>query len=62
MMALIATPVADLYTFKIGEVLEIPLFIWCYLIFLITLVLIILKTAKDINREKELLIFVPNIV
>jgi hypothetical protein len=27
MMALIATPVADLYTFKIGEVLEIPLFI-----------------------------------
>ncbi|MDM8176918.1 helix-turn-helix domain-containing protein [Olivibacter sp. 47] len=62
LIALIATPVADLYLFKIGEVLEIPLFIWCYLIFLIALVLIILKTANDINREKELLIFVPNIV
>lgn len=62
LIALIATPVADFYLFKIGDVLEIPLFIWCYLIFLIALVLIILKTANDINREKELLVFVPNIL
>jgi transcriptional regulator with XRE-family HTH domain len=61
-IVLVAIPVADLYFFKLGDVMEIPLFVWGYLLLVIVLILITLKTASDINRNKQLLSFIPNIL
>lgn len=62
LIVLIAIPVADHYFFNLGDVLEIPLFLWAYLLLVIILVLLTLKTASDINKTKDLLIFVPEIL
>ena len=62
LIAIIFIPVADLYIFKIGHVMEIPLFVWGYLVSVIGLLLITLKTASDINNAKPLLVFIPNIL
>ncbi len=55
-------PVLDYLFFNVGDILEIPLFLWAYLILVFTLVFITLKTAIDIDKKKDLLLFVPNIL
>ncbi|WP_158624879.1 helix-turn-helix domain-containing protein [Gynurincola endophyticus] len=62
LIMLIAIPLIDYYLLKVGEVLEIPLFVWSYLLLVIVLMLITLKTASDINRKQDLLTFVPDIL
>ncbi|MDR7132784.1 transcriptional regulator with XRE-family HTH domain [Algoriphagus sp. 4150] len=59
---MIFIPVLDHYVFKVGDVSEIPLFVWCYLIQAILLIAIMLNTAGNINRERGILTFVPNIL
>ncbi|WP_192347035.1 helix-turn-helix domain-containing protein [Algoriphagus sp. Y33] len=59
---MIFIPVIDLYLFKIGDVLEIPLFVWYYLIQAILLIVIMLLTARNINKGRIILAFVPNIL
>lgn len=62
LIALIVTPVVDHYFFNVGDAMEIPLFVWAYLLSVIALVLITLRTAHDINKAKDLLVFVPDIL
>ena len=62
LVLMIFIPLIDHLFFGIEEVMEIPLFIWIYLVLVITLVVIILHTASDINKRKNLLIFIPNIL
>jgi len=62
LVLMIFIPLIDHLFFGIEEVMEIPLFIWAYLVLVITLVVIILNTASDINKRKNLLPFIPNIL
>ncbi len=62
LVALIAVPLADHLFLGLGHVLEIPLFLWAYLLMVIGLVAIILKTANDINKTEKLLVFLPDIL
>ncbi|MFC7523075.1 helix-turn-helix transcriptional regulator [Parapedobacter sp. GCM10030251] len=62
LIALIVIPVVDHYFMGVGNAMEIPLFVWAYLLSVIVLVLMILNTAHDINKSKDLLVFVPDIL
>jgi hypothetical protein len=62
LVVMILIPVLDQYLTHIGELFEIPLFVWGYLILVIVLIAITLSTASRINRAKQLLPFVPNIL
>jgi transcriptional regulator with XRE-family HTH domain len=62
LISMIFIPVVDLFLFGIDDLFQIPLFVWGYLVLVILLVLITLKTASDINNKKQLLVFVPNIL
>lgn len=62
LIALIIIPVIDNYFIGVSNAMEIPLFVWAYLLSVIALVLMILRTAQDINKSKDLLAFVPDIL
>tara|TARA_R110002020_G_scaffold135568_3_gene302761 strand:+ start:2012 stop:2641 length:630 start_codon:yes stop_codon:yes gene_type:complete len=62
LILMILIPVVDHYFFRTWEILEIPLFIWGYLFLVIILVLVILYTASNINKAKDLLVFIPNLL
>ena len=62
LIILVFLPVIDQHITKIGDVMEIPLFIWAYFVLAFLLLIITLNTAHRINRKKDLLPFVPNIL
>lgn len=62
LIVLVFIPVIDQHITKIGDVMEIPLFVWAYFVLAFLLLIITLNTAHRINRKKDLLPFVPNIL
>ncbi len=62
LILMIFIPVIDHYFLRIDQIMEIPLFIWGYLVLVVILTLVTLNTASDINKAKNLLVFIPNIL
>lgn len=59
---LIFTPLFDHLFLHIGEILEIPLFIWAYLVMLFSHLLITLTVAVRLNLHKDPMPYIPNII
>ena len=59
---LIFTPLFDHLFLHIGEILEIPLFIWIYLVMLFSHLLITLTVAVRLNIHKDPIHYIPNII
>ncbi|MGX5817688.1 helix-turn-helix domain-containing protein [Chitinophaga lutea] len=59
---LVFTPLVDYCFFRIGEILDVPLFIWVYLALLCSHLLTTLTAAARLNRNQEPMPFVPNIM
>jgi transcriptional regulator with XRE-family HTH domain len=59
---LIFTPLIDHWFLRIGEVLEIPLFIWVYLLLLFSHLIITLFVAARLNMGKDPIPYIPNII
>jgi len=62
LIILIFTPLIDYWFLHIGEVLEIPLFIWIYLVLLFSNLLITLGIAARLNMGKDPIPSLPNII
>jgi len=62
LISLIFTPLIDYWFLHIGEVLEIPLFIWVYLVLLFSNLLITLTVAARLNMGKDPIPYIPNII
>jgi transcriptional regulator with XRE-family HTH domain len=62
LISLIFTPLIDYWFLHIGEVLEIPLFIWIYLVLLFSNLLITLAVAARLNMGKDHILSIPNII
>jgi transcriptional regulator with XRE-family HTH domain len=62
LISLIFTPLIDYWFLHIGEVLEIPLFIWIYLVLLFSNLLITLTVAARLNMGKDPVPSIPNII
>ncbi|QDW24117.1 helix-turn-helix domain-containing protein [Pedobacter sp. KBS0701] len=59
---LIFTPLIDYCFLHVGEVLEIPLFIWIYLVLLFSHLLITMLAAARLNMGKDPIPYIPNII
>lgn len=62
LLIIIVIPVIDYIFFGIEQFLEIPLFIWGYMVMVVTLVILIFVTAIQINKKENVLSFIPNIL
>jgi len=62
LIVLIFTPLIDYWFLHIGEVLEIPLFIWIYLVLLFSHLIITLLVAARLNAGKDPMPAFPNII
>ena len=62
LIILIFTPLIDHWFLHIGEVLEIPLFIWVYLVLLFSNLLTIMSVAARLNMGKDPIPYIPNII
>jgi transcriptional regulator with XRE-family HTH domain len=62
LIMLIFTPLIDHWFLHIGEVLEIPLFIWIYLLLLFSHLIITILVAARLNMGKDPIPFIPNIL
>ena len=62
LIMLIFTPLIDYWFLHIGEVLEIPLFIWVYLLLLFSHLIITLLVAARLNMGKDPIPYIPNII
>jgi transcriptional regulator with XRE-family HTH domain len=62
LIMLILTPLIDHWFLHIGEVLEIPLFIWIYLLLLFSHLVITILVAARLNMGKDPIPFIPNIL
>jgi transcriptional regulator with XRE-family HTH domain len=62
LIMLIFTPLIDHWFLHIGEVLEIPLFIWIYLVLLFSNLLITMAVAARLNMGKDPIPYIPNII
>jgi transcriptional regulator with XRE-family HTH domain len=62
LIILIFTPLIDHWFLHIGDVLEIPLFIWIYLLLLFSNLLITIAIAARLNTGKDPIPSIPNII
>ena len=62
LIVLIFTPLIDYWFLHVGEVLEIPLFIWLYLVLLFSHLLMTLLAAARLNMGKDPIPYIPNII
>jgi transcriptional regulator with XRE-family HTH domain len=62
LIMLILTPLIDHWFLHIGEVLEIPLFIWIYLLLLFSHLVITILVAARLNMGKDPIPFIPNLL
>lgn len=62
LIILIFTPLIDHWFLHIGEVLEIPLFIWIYLVLLFSHLIITMLSAARLNMGKDPIPYLPNII
>jgi transcriptional regulator with XRE-family HTH domain len=62
LIILIFTPLIDHWFLNIGDVLEIPLFIWIYLLLLFSNLLITIAIAARLNTGKDPIPSIPNII
>jgi transcriptional regulator with XRE-family HTH domain len=62
LIILIFTPLIDHWFLHSGEVLEIPLFIWIYLVLLFSHLLITMLVTNRLNTGKDPIPYIPTIV
>jgi transcriptional regulator with XRE-family HTH domain len=62
LIMLVFTPLIDHWFLHIGDVMEIPLFIWIYLVLLFSHLLITMSAAARLNLGKAPIPYIPNII
>lgn len=60
LILLVFTPLMDYWFLHLGEMLEIPLFIWVYLVLIFSHLIITLKIAARLSEKAEPMPYIPN--